>query len=76
MSLWWRWMVMRVSNFLRSILERFCVVTSIRMFRMSRNFMSVVFMIFLSERALLRAISASRVQRNWTPRIPTCSTQK
>ena len=64
-------MVMRVSNFRRSIFERFWVVTSISSFSISRNFWSTFPMIFLSCRALASAISASLVQMNWIPKIPT-----
>lgn len=70
MSLWWRWMVIRVSNFLLSIFVRFCVVTSMSMLSISRKTWSVLPMIFLSCRALWRATSESLVHMNWIPKIP------
>ena len=76
MSRWWTWMVMSVSYLVRSILVRSCSVMSIRRFSISKNAWLVAAMIFLSERALVRAYWASRVQIIWMPRIPTWSTKK
>ena len=70
-SLWWTWMVMRVSNFTRSTFFRSWVVTAMREFNISRKYALVWAMIFLSLRALLRATSESRVQIIWMPSRPT-----
>ncbi len=71
MSLWCMCTVMRVSNFVLSILSRFFVVCPMRVLRTSRNLLLVSCMILRSERDWRRADSESRVQTIWMPRMPT-----
>ena len=66
---------MSVSNMRLFILVRFCVVTSMSIFSISRNTWLVFAIIFLSLLEFSRAISASLVQMNWIPKMPTYEEQ-
>lgn len=70
-SRWCTWMVISVSNFTLSNLERSCVVWLINIFRISRNLLLVACMIFLSSLAFCRASSESCVHNIWIPSNPT-----
>lgn len=71
MSLWWTWIVMRVSYLVLSTASKSLVVMSIRVLRRSRKNWLVLDMMRRSYRALVRASSESLVQIIWIPSNPT-----
>lgn len=71
MSLWWTWMVMRVSYLVLSTDSRSLVVMSIRVLSISRKYWLVLAIIRRSCLALDRASSESRVHMIWMPNNPT-----
>lgn len=73
MSLWWTWMVIRVSNLVLSTFVRFLVVWSIRVLSNSMKAWLVADIIFLSYLAAVSASVESLVQINWRPKRPTCA---
>lgn len=73
MSLWWMWMVMRVSYFVLCTGSRSRVVWLMSRLSRSRKRLFISGMTRRSARACVRAISESRVQIIWRPRIPTWS---
>lgn len=76
MSLWWTWIVMRVSYLVLSASSRSLVVMSIRVLSISRKYWLVLAIIRRSCRALDRASSESRVHMIWMPNNPTLKNKK
>lgn len=70
-SLWWTWIVIRVSYLVLSTGSRSLVVMSIRVLSISRKYWLVLAMIRRSCRALDKASSESRVHMIWMPNNPT-----
>lgn len=71
MSLWWTWMVMRVSYLVLSTASRSLVVMSISVLSRSRKSWLVLAIMRRSYRALVRASSESLVHIIWIPSKPT-----
>ena len=71
MSLWCTWMVMSVSNFVRSTFVSSLVVCSIRTFNNSKNAVLVCCITFLSYLAFVSASVESLVHIIWIPSRPT-----
>ena len=70
-SLWWTWIVIKVSYFVLSTFVSSWVVCSTKTLRRSKNAWLVCVITFLSYFALVRASVESRVQIIWIPSRPT-----